>query len=165
MSAVHAINHQIRGEKVLLIVGNENKGIVNISMALVTAQEQGLDLVQVGQEEKYPVCKILDYNKFKYTQKKKNKKQKIRHQKEIRMGYRIEERDLDVKINKVKQLISKDCDVKITMQMKGREVQFLDDAVEKMKDICSRLDDIVEHNSIGKEQKTVSVRLTPKRKG
>ncbi len=119
------INHQIRLPQIFLIdeVGNK-VGIVPTTEALQKAQNLGLDLVEVAPNLRPPVCKILDFGKYQYEQSKSQvgqKKHKTKDTKEIRLGLKIDENDLNIKSKKVSQFLSKGHKVKVTIKFKGRE--------------------------------------------
>ena len=121
------INDQIRVREVRLIdAEGEQKGVVSIPDALVMAQEAGLDLVEIAPQAVPPVCKILDYGKFRFELEKKNreskKKQKLIKMKEIRMQPKIEEHDLQFKSKHVKEFLDEGNKVKVTVRFRGREL-------------------------------------------
>jgi translation initiation factor IF-3 len=98
--------------------------------AMKRARESGLDLVEVAPDAKPPVCKIMDYGKFKYEQKKKahtaKTKQKVTHIKELRLRPKTEEHDLMVKIKKAKEFLTAGDRVQVNMLFKGREMAHID---------------------------------------
>jgi len=103
-----------------------NVGIVGLDDALDRAEEAGLDLVEIAPEARPPVCKILDYGKFKYeAQKKANearKKQKIIDIKEIKMRPNIDHHDYDVKMRSINKFLGEGDKVKVTLRFRGREM-------------------------------------------
>ncbi len=105
-------------------------GIVMIRDALIAAEEAGLDLVEVAPNADPPVCKILDYGKYKYeAQKKANearKKQKIIEVKEIKMRPNIDDNDYEVKMRSARRFIEEGDKVKVTMRFRGREMAHQD---------------------------------------
>ncbi len=103
-----------------------------------------LDIVQVGKNQELPVCKIMDYGKWKYNQRKNKKKAHSHQVKEMAFKVRIEEHDLQVKVNKIRGFLSKGDDVKISVLMKGREKSHPQLAHEKLNDILSALSDIAQ---------------------
>lgn len=121
------VNQQIRLPEILLIDEGGNKvGITSTSEALKRAHDLGLDLVEVAPNLKPPVCKILDFGKYQYEQSKlssshTHKRHKARDTKEIRLGLKIGEHDLNIKSKKTSQFLSKGNKVKITIKFKGRE--------------------------------------------
>jgi len=119
------INQQIRLPQIFLIdeVGSK-VGIVPTAEALQKAQNLGLDLVEVAPNLRPPVCKILDFGKYHYEQSKSQtgqKQHKTKDVKEIRLGLKIDEHDLNIKSKKVSQFLNKGHKVKITIKFKGRE--------------------------------------------
>jgi len=101
-------------------------GIVSVREALQMAQEVGLDLVEISPNAQPPVCKILDFGKYKYeTQKRKNearKKQKVIEVKEIKMRPGIDDHDYDVKMRSIHRFLDEGDKVKVTMRFRGREM-------------------------------------------
>lgn len=104
----------------------ENQGVVSIREALTRADEAGLDLIEISPQAVPPVCKILDYGKYKYeVQKRKNeakKNQKIVEIKELKLRPMIDTHDYEVKIKQAKKFLSQGNKVKFTMRFKGREM-------------------------------------------
>jgi translation initiation factor IF-3 len=104
----------------------EQLGVLPIDQALRTAQEEGLDLVEVSPLAKPPVCKIMDYGKFKYTEKKKQseakKKQVVVQLKEVKLRPRTEEHDYDVKIRKIREFLEEANKARVTVMFRGREM-------------------------------------------
>ena len=120
-------NEDIRVPKVLLIDENgEKQGIMPTSAALEAAQEAGLDLVEVSPTADPPVCKILDYGKFRFQeQKKKNearKRQKVVEIKEIKLRPNIDDHDYDVKARAMTRFFEEGDKVKVTLRFRGREM-------------------------------------------
>ena len=121
------INEDIRTKEVRLIDENgENCGIVPIREALSRAEDAGLDLIENSPQAVPPVCKILDYGKYKYeVQKRKNeakKNQKVVEIKELKLRPMIDTHDYEVKIKQAKKFLSQGNKVKFTMRFKGREM-------------------------------------------
>ncbi len=121
------INEDIRAAKILLIDQNgEKQGIMPISAALEAADEVGLDLVEISPNSDPPVCKILDYGKFKFQeQKKKNearKRQKLVEVKEIKLRPNIDTHDYDVKAKAMHRFFEEGDKVKVTLRFRGREM-------------------------------------------
>lgn len=104
----------------------EQLGIMAIADAIAAAEEAGLDLVEVSPTAKPPVCKILDYGKFKYEQQKKKneakKKQKTIELKEIKFRPNIDQHDYDVKMKSMHKFIDEGDKVKVTLRFRGREL-------------------------------------------
>lgn len=134
------INREIKAKEVRLINYNgENLGVVSISEALKIAQEVGLDLIEVSPQVTPPVCKVLDYGKYKYEmQKKKNeakKNQKVVNIKELKLRPMIDTHDYEVKVKQAKKFLEQGDKVKFTMRYKGREMS----ANDMGKEILNRL--------------------------
>lgn len=125
------VNREINVRSVRLVdAQGEMVGIVTIRDALIAAEEAGLDLVEVAPNADPPVCKILDYGKYKYeAQKKANearKKQKIIEVKEIKMRPNIDDNDYEVKMRSARRFIEEGDKVKVTMRFRGREMAHQD---------------------------------------
>lgn len=121
------VNDQIRIPKVRLIdETGENVGVVATREAMMRALDVGLDLVEISPMADPPVCKILDYGKFKYEQQKRaneaRKKQKIIEVKEIKMRPNIDQHDYDVKMRSIVKFLTEGDKVKVTMRFRGREM-------------------------------------------
>ncbi|MBT3275763.1 MAG: translation initiation factor IF-3 [Spirochaetales bacterium] len=121
------INEQIRVREVRLIDSEGNQaGLIAIEKALEMAKEAGIDLVEIAPAAKPPVCKILDYGKFKFEQEKRlkesRKKQKQLRLKEIRMQPKIEKHDLAFKSKHVQEFLDEGNKVKVTIRFRGREL-------------------------------------------
>ncbi len=121
------INEEIRAREVQLIdTTGDNKGAVDIQTALELAQAAGLDLVEIAPNSTPPVCKILDYGKYKYQAQKKaaeaRKKQKVVEVKEIKLRPMIDDHDYDVKMRSMKRFFEEGDKVKITLRFRGREM-------------------------------------------
>jgi translation initiation factor IF-3 len=142
------INEQIREKEVRLIGEHgEQLGIMPVKDALKIAQEAELDLVNVAPTAKPPVCKIIDYGKFRYEmarqEKDARKKQKTVEVKEVRLSPNIDAHDMNTKVSAARKFIQKGNKVKITLRFRGREMShmstsrhILDDFAEKLADIA-----------------------------
>ncbi|MBN2909046.1 translation initiation factor IF-3 [Polycladomyces sp. WAk] len=127
MSREHQVNEAIRAREVRLIGPNGDQiGVVPLREALRMAQEANLDLVNVAPQAKPPVCRIMDYGKFRYEQSKREKearkKQKTIQVKEVRLSPSIEEHDLQTKLRNVKKFLQSGDKVKLTIRFRGREI-------------------------------------------
>ncbi len=120
-------------------------GVITLEDALAHAERVGLDLVEVSPTANPPVCKIMDYGKFRYKQSKKihdaRKSQVVIHVKEIRLRPKTEEHDVQVKLKHIKKFLDQNDKVKISMRFRGREIAFTDIGRRIMEDILSRLAD------------------------
>ena len=142
------INEQIRDREVRLIGSNgEQLGIMSARDAMKIAREAELDLVKIAPTAKPPVCKIIDYGKYKYEMARKEKearrKQKIIEIKEVRLSPNIDENDLNTKISAARKFLQKGDKVKVTLRFRGREMahvqkskQILDVFAEKVADLA-----------------------------
>ncbi len=128
--AEHRINHFIRVPKVRLVGDNVEVGIYDTPVAQKMAQDQGLDLVEISPTVDPPVCKIIDYNKFLYDKKKKEKeikaKSKASEVKEIRFTPNTDDHDFDFKSKHAESFLKEGNKVKAYVQFKGRAIQFQD---------------------------------------
>ena len=126
----HRINHLIRVPQVRLVGDNVEVGIYSLQDALRLSQEQGLDLVEISPNVDPPVCKIIDYNKFLYDKKKKEKemkaKSKVSEVKEIRFTPNTDDHDFDFKAKHAIEFLKEGNKVKAYVQFKGRAIQFQD---------------------------------------
>ena len=143
----HRINEDIRIPKIRLIdVDNENKGIVSTSEALAMAQEAGLDLVEIVPTGKPPVCKIMDYGKFRYQQEKKKKEakknQKVIVIKEIKLSVKIAENDISYKVKHAREFIEEGNHVKFRVFLKGREMANPQSGIDVLNKIWPMIEDI-----------------------
>jgi len=125
------INFRIRVKEVRVIDENgEQLGVLQTPDALKRAQDVGLDLVEVAPTAVPPVCRIMDFSKYKYEQEKKekeaHKKQKITHLKEIRFGPKIGEHDYQFKLKNLEDFLKRGDKVKVTMMFRGREMAHID---------------------------------------
>lgn len=125
------INDEIRVPQVRLIDQHgEMQGVLTAREALIRAYDVGLDLVEISPNAVPPVCKILDYGKYKYEQQKKaneaRKKQKVVEIKEIKVRPNIDDHDYDVKMRQMKSFISEGDKVKVTLRFRGREMAHQD---------------------------------------
>ncbi len=135
------INDAIRSREVRLIDENgENVGVTELDDALERAAAASLDLVEVSPDAQPPVCKILDYGKYKYQEQKKaaeaRKKQKTVEVKEIKLRPNINEHDYEVKMRSIKRFFEEGDKVKVTMRFRGREMAFQNlgyDLLQKLK--------------------------------
>ena len=125
------INSRIRVREVRVVgEAGEQLGVLATPEALKRAEEAGLDLVEVASTATPPVCRIMDYSKYKYEQEKREKearkKQKIVHLKEIRLSPKIGEHDYQFKLRNLEDFLKRGDKVKITMMFKGREMAHVD---------------------------------------
>ena len=143
------INEQIRDKEVRLIGENGDQlGVMSAREALKLAEEEELDLVKIAPTAKPPVCKIIDYGKYRYElarkEKEEKKKKKTVEVKEVSLSPNIETNDFKTKVNNAKKLIQKGNKVKVTLRFRGREMahmqtskHILDDFAEMLKDVAA----------------------------
>ena len=119
-------------------------GIIPTDEAMSLAREAGLDLVEVAPNEKPPVCRIMDFGKFKYQQKKKHHKTHVQHAKikEIRLRPKTGEHDIDVKVNQAKSFLQHKDKVIVSVVFRGRELAHIDEGQRVMRQIVQQLEPI-----------------------
>lgn len=163
------INEQIRDREVRLIGENgEQLGIMSAKEALQRAQEAELDLVKIAPHAKPPVCKIIDYSKYRYEmlrkEKEARKKQKSVEVKEIRMSPNIDDNDLNTKVSAARKFIEKGNKVKVTLRFRGRERAHMSQTKYILDDFAEKLSDIAVIEKPAKvEGRTIVIFLTAKR--
>jgi translation initiation factor IF-3 len=162
------INEQIRVREIRLITDEgEQQGIMPTVQALERAREQGLDLVEVAPQANPPVCKILDYGKFKFENEKKirdtKKRQKLLKLKEIRMQPKIDDHDLDFKSKHVREFLAEGNKVKVTVRFRGRELAHTELGLDVLNDVLKRLEgDYVMDKAPAMEGRFMSMVISPK---
>ncbi|MBC7217773.1 MAG: translation initiation factor IF-3 [Candidatus Caldatribacterium sp.] len=163
------MNHQIGAREVRLISPEGTQiGIVPLKKALQMAEEAGLDLVEVGPNANPPVCKIMDYGKFRYEKEKKaklsRKKQKVSELKELNMRPKIDEHDYQVKLRSALRFLQEGNRVKVTVRFRGRELAFQERGQELLRRMIEDLKDVgrVEQD-IKREGSSLTVTLAPKK--
>ncbi len=163
------INGQIRDKEVRVIGENgEQIGIMPPREAMKIAQEAELDLVKVAPKAQPPVCKIIDYGKYKYElarkEKEARKKQKTVEIKEVRLSPNIDTNDLNTKVNNAKKFISKGNKVKVTLRFRGREMAHVQQSRHILDDFAKMLEDTAVVEKAPKlEGRNMSMVLTEKR--
>jgi translation initiation factor IF-3 len=162
------INDRIRAKEVRLIDSDGSQlGIMSIEEARAIAEEQNLDLVNISPNAAPPVCKIMDYGKYRYEQQKKEKearkKQKVVEVKEIRLGIFTEEHDLITKANRALKFLGAGDKVKVSMRFRGREMGYISKGRETMMrffDVVSEIGTIEKHPTM--EGRNMSMTLAAK---
>ncbi|MBR1915258.1 MAG: translation initiation factor IF-3 [Alphaproteobacteria bacterium] len=161
------INEAIKAKQVRLIDHlGENRGIVSIKEALEIASEVGLDLIEISPQANPPVCKVLDFGKYKYEiQKRKNeakKNQKVVNIKELKLRPAIDTHDYEVKLKQAKKFLSQGDKVKFTLRFKGRELSANNMGKELLDKIIEDLDLIGKVDQAPKlEGRQMSMMLSP----
>ena len=163
------MNERIRAREIRVIGDDgEQFGILSVNEALALATEKNLDLVEISPNATPPVCKIMDYGKFKYEKTKKEKENKKKQKnvviKEIRIKPHIDEHDKETKISQIKKFIEKEYKVKISLRLSGREKLHAESAVKILDEFADSFEEtaIVE-KKYGKEQVQKFVMLSPKK--
>ena len=163
------INEQIRDKEVRVIgTDGEQLGIMSAKEALKLAEEAGVDLVKIAPTAKPPVCKIVDYGKYKYEltrrEKEAKKKQKVIETKEIRLSPNIDTNDLNTKINAARKFLSKGDKVKVTLRFRGREMAHMANSKHILDDFAEALADVATVDKAPKvEGRSMAMFLTEKR--
>ena len=141
------INEQIR-DKEVRVVGEDGEqlGIMSVKEALALADEAGVDLVKIAPNAKPPVCRIVDYGKFKYEQtrreKEAKKKQRVIEVKDVRMSPNIDTNDLNTKVNAARKFLEKGDRVKVTLRFRGREMAHMNQSKYILDDFAEALSDV-----------------------
>ncbi len=140
------MNDRIRSPEIRLIgADGENVGVVTPARAMAMAEEAGLDLVEISPNAEPPVCKIMDFGKFKYEQQKREaearKKQKIIEIKEIKLRPMIDTHDYDVKMRAMVRFLEEGDKVKVTLRFRGREMAHQDLGLELLNRVASDVGD------------------------
>lgn len=161
-------NEQIRDKEVRLISNDgEQLGIMSARDAQKIADEKNLDLVKISPQAKPPVCKIMDYSKYKFDQAKREKearkKQKTVAVKELRLSPNIDTHDIQVKVKNATKFLKEGNKVKISIRLRGRELGRSDSAIAVMNDFAEQ---VAEFGTVEKppkmESRVVAMFLAPK---
>ena len=164
------INEQIRVREVRLIDNDgTQKGIISIIDALNLAKEQDLDLVEIAPNATPPVCKIIDYGKYRFEQEKKlrdsKKNQKVLKLKEIRMQPKIASGDLDFKSKHIKEFLDEGDKVKVSIRFRGRELAHKELGEDVLNAVLKRLEgEYVMDKPPAMEGRFMSMTISPKTK-
>lgn len=162
------VNDRIRAPEIRLIgADGENVGVVTPSRAMQMAEEAGLDLVEISPNAVPPVCKIMDFGKFKYEQQKKEaearKKQKIIEIKEIKFRPGTDTHDYDVKMRSVMKFLSEGDKVKITLRFRGRELAHQELGLQLLKRVAADVEDVAKIENMPRlEGKQMIMMISPK---
>jgi translation initiation factor IF-3 len=163
------INEQIRDKEIRLIgEDGEQLGIMSVKDAMKLAKEAELDLVKIAPTAKPPVCKIIDYGKYRYElarkEKEARKKQKTVEIKEIRLSPNIDTNDLNTKVNMARKFLAKGDKVKITLRFRGREMAHMQSSKHILDDFAENVSDIAVIEKPAKlEGKSIMMVLTEKK--
>jgi translation initiation factor IF-3 len=162
------VNDEIRVPQVRLInAAGEMIGVLGTRDALIRAYDAGLDLVEISPNAVPPVCKILDYGKYKYEQQKKaneaRKRQKVVELKEVKVRPNIDDHDYDVKMRQMKSFIEEGDKVKVTLRFRGREMAHQDLGLKVLERIRTELGEVVKVESMPRlENRQMIMVLAPK---
>ena len=163
------INGQIRDKEVRVISEDgEQLGIMSSKDAMKLAREAELDLVKIAPKAQPPVCKIIDYGKYKYElarkEKEAKKKQKTVEVKEVRLSPNIDTNDINTKMNNAKKFITKGNKVKVTLRFRGREMAHMQQSKHILDDFAEMLADVAVIEKPAKQEgRSMSMVLTEKR--
>lgn len=163
------INGQIRDKEVRVIGTNgEQLGVMSARDAQKLADEAELDLIKIAPKAQPPVCKIMDYGKFRYEQQKREKeakkKQHFVETKEIRLSPNVEINDLKTKANNARKFIEKGDKVKVTLRFRGREMAHISSSAHVLDDFAKMLEDIAQVSKAAKlEGRNMTMFLEKKR--
>ena len=162
------INEQITNPQVRLILSTgENIGIISTREALKKAEEAGLDLIEIAPNDSCPVCKILDFGKYKYEMQKRKadarKKQKIVEVKEIKFTPNIGDNDYSVKMRSAKRFLEEGNKVKFTLRFRGREMSYVDLGMEVLRRAKAELEDVAKVDQEPKmDGRQMAMMMSPK---
>ena len=165
------INNEIRDKELRIVsASGEQLGIMSAAQALKLAEDQDLDLVKIAPQAKPPVCKIMDYSKYRYEQAKREKEnrknQKQIEMKEIRLSVTIDVGDFNTKVNQAKKFLASGHKLKVSIRLKGRMMTHADLGIENMKRFASQLE---EEANVDKEPKLegrqILMFMSPKQQG
>ncbi len=152
------------------VIGEDGQqlGVMSSRDAMKLAEEAGVDLVKIAPTAKPPVCRIVDYGKFRYEQTRKEKdakkKQKTTEVKELRLSPNIDTNDLNTKVNAARRFLSKGDKVKITLRFRGREMAHMNNSKHILDDFAQALADIAVIDRAPKvEGRSMTMFLTQKR--
>ena len=163
------INEQIRDKEIRVISEDgEQLGVMSAKEAMKLAKEAGLDLVKIAPAAKPPVCKIIDFGKYRYELARKVKeaikKQKVIDVKEVRLSPNIEANDLNTKVNAARKFIQKGDKVKVTLRFRGREMAHMASSKKILDDFAEMLTDVAVVEKPPKlEGRSIMMFLTEKR--
>ena len=163
------INEQIR-DKEVRVIGQEGQqlGVMSPKDAMKLAREAEVDLVKIAPSAKPPVCKLVDYGKYKYElvrkEKEAKKKQRTIEVKEVRLSPNIDVNDLNTKCNAARKFIEKGDKVKVSLRFRGREMAHVDSSKHILEDFAEKLSDIAVVDKAPKlEGRSMTMFLTEKR--
>lgn len=165
----HRINRRILAKEVRLVGENIEQGIYSLDEALRLAEEQEVDLVEISPNADPPVCRVVDYNKFLYSQKKKDKELKAKQLKvvikEIRFGPNTDDHDFDFKLNHARKFLEEGAKVKAYVFFKGRSIVFKERGEILLLKFAQELEDVAAVEQMPRlEGKRMIMMFNPKKK-
>ena len=166
----HRINRKIRAPQVRVIDSDGSQaGVMTVDDALRLAETRQLDLVEIAPKATPPVCRVLDYGKFKYQEHKKEveakKKSTTTTVKELRLGYRTDHGDIDRQISKARSFLEEGDRVKFLLRFRGREMAYQDLGRQKLMGVCAALKDVAAAEGTPRmEGRMMGIVLAPTRK-
>jgi translation initiation factor IF-3 len=163
------INEEIRASEVRLISNDndEQLGIVSVREAMQMAREKELDLVEIAPNAKPPVCKLMDYGKYRFEQLKREKEakknQRVISLKEVKLRINIEEHDFEVKAKNAEKFLAAKDKVKVTIMFRGREITHPELGIEVCQKMAERLSEVASVEKPAKvEGRNMTMILAPK---
>jgi translation initiation factor IF-3 len=165
---LHKINEKIRAKEVRLVGDNVETGVYSIAEAIRIADDQGLDLVEISPNAEPPVCKIVDYQKYLYQQKKKEKEQKAKQVKvvvkEIRFGPQTDDHDYNFKLKHAQEFLKEGSKLKAYVFFKGRSILFKEQGEVLLLRFANDLEDLAKVDQLPKlEGKRMILMMSPKK--
>ena len=163
------MNERIRAREIRVIgEDGEQFGVMSVNEAIALATEKELDLVEISPNATPPVCKIMNYGKFKYEKTKKDKENKKKQKntviKEIRVKPHIDTHDMETKINQIEKFLEKDYKIKISLRLSGREKLHSETSVKVLDEFANFFEEkVIVEKKYGKEQLQKFVMLSPKK--
>lgn len=163
------INEEIRCKEVRVISENgELLGVMSPREALEIANENNLDLVEVSPNAVPPVCKIMNYGKFRYEKTKKDKENKKKQKnvviKELRIKPHIDDHDMQTKISQITKFLEKEYKVKVSLRLSGREKMHLESSIKVLDEIAEQFEEMaIVEKKYGKEQVQKFIIISPKK--
>jgi translation initiation factor IF-3 len=161
------INQQIRAREVRLIDVDGTQNVVPLARALEIAIQRSLDLVEVAATAVPPVCRIMDYGKFRYLQRKKaaeSRKKATRVQvKEVKLGSRTDDHDVNFKVDHIRRFLSEGMRVKVSVFFRGREITHPEKGKEMLELVMSKVEDVASQEVKPRlEGRSMSMMVVPK---
>ncbi|MTK52445.1 translation initiation factor IF-3 [Paludibacter sp.] len=165
---LHRINERIREREVRLVGENVEQGVYSIEVALRKADDLGLDLVEISPNAVPPVCRITDYQKFLYQQKKREKEMKLKASKvvlkEIRFGPQTDDHDYNFKLKHAQEFLKEGCKVKAYVFFKGRSILFKEQGEVLLLRFANDLEELAKVDSLPTlEGKRMIIMFSPKK--